>query len=106
MSEHTKWLVIRHEYFLFVNNKNIVIADNTGFTMKQIKRIRSNRTKQGQTRERFLYNYITGIISRDLEMLGRYERQIMVLDEEVSADDFQKYKEQSAALIIADKSDC
>lgn len=88
----------KYQIRFFVNNKNIVIADNTGFTMKQIKRIRLNRTKQGQTRERFLYNYITGIISRDIEMLGNYERQIMVLDEEVSADDFQKYKEQSALL--------
>lgn len=88
----------KYKIQFFVNSKNIVIVDNTGFSMKQIERIRSNRTKQGQTRERFLYNYITGIISRDLETLSRYERQIMILDEEVSADDFQKYKEQSASF--------
>lgn len=88
----------KYKIQFFVNNKNIVIVDNTGFSMKQIKRIRLNRTKQGQTRERFLYNYITGIISRDLEILNIYERQIMILDEEVSTDNFQKYKEQAAAL--------
>ncbi len=88
----------KYKIQFFVNSKNIVIVDNTGFSMKQIRRIRLNRTKQGQTRERFLYNFITGIISRDLEILTGYERQIMVLDEEVTANEFQKYKEQSALL--------
>ena len=35
----------KYKIQFFVNNKNIVIVDNTGFTMKQIKRIRLNRTK-------------------------------------------------------------
>lgn len=88
----------KYKIQFFVNSKNIVIVDNTGFSMKQIKKIRLNRTKQGQNRERFLYNFITGIISRDLEILTGYEHQIMVLDEEVTANEFQKYKEQSALL--------
>ena len=88
----------KYKIQFFVNNKNIVIVDKTDFSMKQIKRIRLNRTKQGQNRERFLYNYITGIISRDLETLNKYERQIMILDEEVMADNFQTYREQAASL--------
>lgn len=88
----------KYKILFFVNKKNIVIVDDTGFSLKQIRRIQFNRTKQGQTRERFLYNYITGIIGRDLEVLNRYEHQIMTLDEEVMLDQFQNYKEQSSSL--------
>lgn len=88
----------KYKIQFFVNRKNIVIVDNSGFSLKQIKRIRLNRTKQGQTRERFLYNFITGIIGRDLELLNRYERQIMLLDDEVSDNNYQNYKEQAPGL--------
>ena len=88
----------KYKIQFFVNKKNIVIVDNTRFSLKQVERIKLNRTKQGQTRERFLYNFLTGIIGHDLEVLNRYERQIMSLDEEVLSGQFQKYMEQSATL--------
>lgn len=88
----------KYKIQFFVNKRNIVIVDNTSFSLKQIERIKLNRTKQGHTRERFLYNFLTGIIGRDLEVLNRYERQIMALDEEVLSNQFQKYKEQSSSF--------
>ena len=75
----------------FVNKNNIVIIDDTSFSDKMIRRIQASKTKQGQTRERFLYNYLTGIISRDLEVLGRYERVIMNIEDEISLDRFDEY---------------
>lgn len=88
----------KYKMQFFVNRKDIVIVDDTGFSLKLIARIQLNRTRQGQTRERFLYNFLTGIIGRDLDVLNRYEHQIMELDEEVLSDRFQNYKEQSANI--------
>ena len=81
----------RFKIQFFVNKNNIVIVDDTAFSEKMIKRIQVSRTKQGQTRERFLYNYLTGIISRDLEVINRYERTIMLIEEEVNIDHYDTY---------------
>lgn len=88
----------KYKILFFVNRKNIVIVDDSEFSLKQIRRIQLNRTKQGQTRERFLYNFLAGMIGKDLELLNRYERQMMVLDEEVLSNQYQNYKEQSPFL--------
>jgi len=79
----------------FVNRKNIVIVDNSNFSAKIVRRIISSKTKQGQTRERFLYNFLTNILSRDLSLLNRYERSIMSLEEEVANNIFEKYKQDA-----------
>lgn len=84
----------RFKIQFFVNKTNIVIVDDTTFSEKMIKLIQARRTKQGQTRERFLYNYLTGIISRDLEVLSRYERTIMLIEEEVNTDHYDTYTKE------------
>lgn len=67
----------------FINKRNIVIVDDSNFTERKIRSIRNNRTRQGQTREVFLYNYLTQLMSRDVEILDRYEKRIMILEENV-----------------------
>lgn len=77
---------VRNSFFriqFFINQKHIVIVDDDNFSRQLIIRIRQNRTKQGQTRERFLYNFITQFMSRDLDFLGHYEREIMRMEEDV-----------------------
>lgn len=88
----------KYKMYFFVNRNNIVIIDDTSFSLKQIMRIKMNKTKQGQTRERFLYNYLVGVISRDLDVLNRYERQMIIFDEEVVDNHFDNYKSQSASI--------
>lgn len=82
----------------FVNKRNLVLIDDGDFAAKMVLRIQAKRTKQGQTRERFLYNFMTGLISRDLEFLGRYERQIMQLEDEVTNGKFDNYLNQVATI--------
>lgn len=82
----------RFRMMFFMNRRHIVIVDDDNFAARIIMRIRQSRTSQGQTRERFLYNFITQFMSRDLEMLGRYERMIMGMEEDVmdgKIDEFQ-----------------
>ena len=68
----------------FINRRHIVIVDDDGFASRLIRRIRRSKTQQGDTRERFLYNVMAQFMSRDLEMLGQYEKLIMDLEENVT----------------------
>ena len=77
---------------ILINQKHIVIVDDDQFAERLVNRIRQNRVLQGQTRERFLYNFMTQLMNRDLQNLGYYERRIMRMEEEVmegKLDDFQ-----------------
>lgn len=67
----------------FINQRHIVIIDDDNYARQIIYRIRHSRTRQGQTRENFMYNFITQCMSHDLELMGRYERRIMQIEEEV-----------------------
>lgn len=84
----------RYRVMFLVNHKNIVLIDDTDFTYRQIQHIRRNRSNQGDTKERFLYNFLLEIISRDVSVLSQYEKRLMDLDEQVIHDklyDFQSH---------------
>lgn len=86
------------QMYFFVNRKNIVIIDNTNFAEKIIHRIISSRTKPGQSRERFLYSFCVKFMDRDLDNLGRYERKIMQMEEEISEGDLDEVTSTIAQL--------
>ncbi|MGN0513506.1 MAG: CorA family divalent cation transporter [Lachnospiraceae bacterium] len=88
----------KFKILFFVNYRNIVIIDDSGFTEKLITRIQIKRKSQGQTRERFIYNFITGIMERDLEFLGKYERQIMKLEDDVLNGKYEDYLQMTAQI--------
>ena len=82
----------RYRMYFFVNRSNVVIVDDEDFSIRLIHRIQRKKTHQGETKERFLYNYISEFISRDLEMLVAYERRQLRMEEDVSQEkisDFQ-----------------
>ena len=74
----------RYRMYFFVNRTNMVIVDDEDFSIRLIRRIQQKKTHQGETKERFLYNYIAEFMSRDLEMLVAYERRLLRMEEEVS----------------------
>ena len=74
----------RYRMLFFINQKHIVIVDDDDFARRLIVRIRRSKINQGDTREHFLYNFIGQFMSRDLELLGRYERRIMHMEENVA----------------------
>ena len=73
----------RYRILFFINQRHIVIIDDNDFSWRLIMRIRQNRTKQGETREHFIYNFIGQFMSRDVETLGRYEKLIMDMEKKV-----------------------
>ena len=88
----------KFQMYFFVNRKNIVIIDDSGFAEKIIMRIINNRNKPGQSRERFLYSFCVKFMDNDLDNLGRYERRIMQLEEEISEGDLDEVTEDLAQL--------
>ena len=63
--------------YMFVNENNVVIVDDETFSERLINRIKRKRMHQGETKERFLYNYIAEFMSRDLEILVAYELSLI-----------------------------
>lgn len=82
----------RYKLQFFINEKYIVIADNDDFAERLVRRVIKRRPQQGPTKERFLYNFITEFLNRDLSLLNRYEKQIMRMEDEImhgKTEDFQ-----------------
>lgn len=88
----------RFKMMYFINQKHVVIIDDQHLAEKVIYRIKRNRVRQGQTKERFLYNFLTQIISRDLEVLNQYERRIMKLEENIMDNRLGDFQQEIAPI--------
>lgn len=84
----------RYHIIFMINSRHIVIIDDTDFTNQTINRISRRRLQQGETREHFIYNYFTQFMSKDLEMLGRYEQRLMRLEERVRKEDIDNFQSE------------
>ncbi len=82
----------RYRMYFFVNRSNVVIVDDEDFSVRLIRRIQRRKTHQGETKERFLYNFIAEFISRDLEMLAAYERRLLRMEEQVGLKDISDFQ--------------
>lgn len=72
-----------YKMLFFVNATHIVIVDDDDFAGRIIMRIRHKKVQQGVNKAHFLYNFILQFMSRDLQLLGQYERHIMAMEERV-----------------------
>ncbi|MCD8396665.1 MAG: cobalt transporter [Lachnospiraceae bacterium] len=77
----------RFRVAFIITENYIVLIDDSGFALRLVNRIRMKRVHQGDTRERFLYNFITEFISRDSVLLEQYERELMELEDETAKGD-------------------
>lgn len=76
---------IRSRLLFFINEKNIVLADDGDFAKVLLERIQKKKIHQGDTKEKFLYNFIAEFMSRDMEFLAGYEKRIIEMEEDVIA---------------------
>jgi magnesium transporter len=88
----------RYRIQLFVNRDCIVLIDDDDFSKRLINRIRARKIHQGDTKEKFLYNFITEFMNRDLEMLGQYERRIMQMEDDIMHDKMNNFQSQLMSL--------
>ena len=81
----------RFQVMFFINQQHIVIIDNDKFSRRIIARIQQKRVHREESREHFLYSFMTQFMSRDLDTLGKYNRKLGDLEEKMlsgEADDF------------------
>ena len=74
----------RYAILFFVNEKNIVLVDNSDFSYRLIMRLKRKKTRQEITKEKFLYLFITEFIRRDLDFLIQYEKRLIDMEEQIS----------------------
>lgn len=72
----------RYRIYFFINLDYVVLVDDEDFSMRLIRRIKRKKTHQGETKERFIYNYISEFMSRDQELLLQYEKTLMHMEED------------------------
>jgi len=83
---------LKYKLMLFINSKYIVIVDNNDFALRIIKDIRKKVFNQGDTKERLLYNFIVGFMNRGTNLLEDFERDLMVLDDDIIHDKIQNFQ--------------
>lgn len=81
----------RYRFCIFVNKSYIVIAEDDNFSHKLVDRIQQRKINQGENKEKFLYNFMAEFIRPDVEMLTRYERRIIALEDEVMDGDLDEF---------------
>lgn len=82
----------KYRLLFFINKSSIVIADDYGFCARIIQRIRARRNHQADTKERFLYNFLTEIITGDQIALTAYEKNLMAMEEKVVQNKMQNFQ--------------
>lgn len=82
----------RYEMLFFINNSAIVFVDNEKFVYDLIERIILKKSNQGANKAMFLYNFFTEFLSRDLQVLGQYEKTLMKIEENIMEDKSGDYQ--------------
>ncbi|NCB93526.1 MAG: cobalt transporter [Clostridia bacterium] len=88
----------RYRIQFFVNRDSIVLIDDDDFSKRLINRIRRRKIHQGETKEKFIYNFITEFMNRDLEMLGQYEKRLMHMEEDIMHDKTMNFQSELMPL--------
>ncbi|MDD3219181.1 MAG: CorA family divalent cation transporter [Lachnospiraceae bacterium] len=88
----------RYRIQFFLNKDYIVIVDDDDFSQRLIARIRRRKIYQGETKEKFIYNFIAEFMNRDLELLVQYEKRIMHMEEEVVHGKMRNFQSQLIPL--------
>ena len=81
----------RFRLMFFINSMHIVIVDNSGFALRILNRIKRRKIHQGDTKAKFMYNFITEFMTNDSDLLERYEHRLMNLEEEALHDDIPDF---------------
>ena len=82
---------IRHTFSFALDEKGIVFIDNYGYADLVIKRIQRTKRWRAPSMERFLYDFLEQIVSRDLMLLEKYERNLDNLEDKISENEDPSY---------------
>ena len=84
----------KYRVLFFINRQHIVIVDDDTFSRRLVQGIRTRRKHQADTKEKFIYNFLSELINRDLMFLANYEKNLMELEEKVVEDRIEDLQEK------------
>ena len=89
----------KYKMMFFINKRNIVIVDDDSFSMRIIGRIRRKRSHQANSKAKFIYNFISEFMNKDMMTLANYEKKLMEIEKEVLEDEeFEDFQSQIAPI--------
>lgn len=77
----------RYRLMFFITLNDIIIVDDDGFAMRILKRILRRKVHQGESKEKFMYNFISEFMSKDSELLEKFEHRLMNMEDEALHED-------------------
>lgn len=84
----------RYRIVFVITKNHIVLINEDGFAARIIQRIRRRKVHQGESKEKFLYNFIVEFTNRDTELMEDFERALMILEEDVMQENLEQFHEQ------------
>ena len=75
-----------YKYAFALDEKGIVFIDSTGVVERMVKRISVSKKWKMPSMERFIYDFLELIISRDLNILEKYEKELDQIEEDILED--------------------
>ena len=72
---------VSRAFCMYLLPKKLVFIDNGGTAEAQMKKIAEKKIRSGYTLERFLYDFLAGLLEEDLLFLQNLEREIAVIEE-------------------------
>lgn len=88
----------KYKVQFFINEKYVVIIDDEEFSGRIIYRIMQRRIHQADTKEKFLYHFLTELMSRDQMFLATYERNLIDLEKDIDRKRAQEIQNQIAPM--------
>ncbi|MCD7894443.1 MAG: hypothetical protein LUG60_12215 [Erysipelotrichaceae bacterium] len=73
----------RYKILIFINKNYIVIVDDSDFSKRIMNRLQMKILHHEESKELFLYHFFIQILNRDSELLSRYKKQIMDMEEKL-----------------------
>lgn len=84
----------RYRISFYITKNHIVLINEDEFAARIIRRIRRRKVHQGESKEKFLYNFIVEFINRDTELLDDFEHSLMLLEEDIMKEELEHFHEK------------
>ncbi len=81
----------RHFFAFALDEKGIVFIDDTGYVLKLIEKIQRTKKWRMPSLERFLYDVLEEIISKDLSLLEKFEHKLNHTEEQVLKEEGEEF---------------
>ena len=74
-----------HRFAFALDEKGVVFIDDSGMAEQMIETIRRTKRWREPSLERFLYDFLELVVSRDLPIMERYEAELDAIEDEILA---------------------